>query len=86
MKSTKRTIVANIIFERKDGKLLITHPEYGFSDTFENEDEAIETIIHCIVELLQQTNYNIRDLMKENTDKLTICIKTAVQSELTSNS
>lgn len=65
---------------------MLTYPEYGFTDTFENEDEAIETIIYSIVEVLQQTNYNIRDLMKENPDKLTIYIKTVVQSELTSNS
>ena len=86
MKTTNRAIVANIVFERKDGKIMITYPEYGISDTFENEDEANETIIYSIVEVLQQTNYNIRDLMKENPDKLTICIKTAVHSELTSNS
>ena len=86
MKANNRCVSGNITIERKDGKIAITYPEYGFSDTLENEDDAIETIIHSIVELLQQTNYNIRDLMKENPDKLTISIKTVVQSELTSNS
>lgn len=86
MKTTNRCISGNIAIERKDGKIMLTYPEYGFTDTFENEDEAIETIIYSIVEVLQQTNYNIRDLMKENPDKLTIYIKTVVQSELTSNS
>ena len=82
MKISERHIRSNIIIERKDGKLTLTYPEYWFKDTFENESEAIETLIYSIVELLQQSNFNIRDAMGEKWDKVQVFIKTSVITEI----
>lgn len=82
MKISERNIHSSIIIERKDGKLTLSYPEYGFKDTFDNENEAIETVIYSAVELLQQTNFNMRDAMNEKFDKLELIINTCVKSEI----
>lgn len=81
-KISERCIHGNIIIDHKDGKITLTYPEYGFKDTFETTDEAIETLIYSIVELLQQTNFNIRDVIGEKWDKVQVFIKTSVISEI----
>lgn len=82
MKISERHIRSNIIIERKDGKTTLIYPEHGFKDTFENTDEAIETVIYSIVELLQQTNFNIGDVMEGKWDKVHVFIRTSVKTEI----
>lgn len=86
MKTINRCISGSIVVERKDGKIMVNHPVFGLTESFDTEDAALNYIIKCLVSALQESSYNIQDLIKENPDKLDIIFKFFVKSELTSNS
>lgn len=81
-KNTNRCISAGINVERKDGKTVVNHPAFGLTESFDTEDAAISYIIKCLLSALQETNYNMQDLMKENPDKIDIIFKFYVKSEI----
>ena len=86
MEKTNRCISGNISIERKDKQLEVIHPLIGCKETFLTKLEAVEYVEKCLISALQETSFNLRDLLRKDPDKLQIIFKFYVKSELTSNS
>lgn len=86
METTNRCISGNITITRKDNQIEVNHPLIGCKETFLTKREAVEYAEKCLISALQETSYNLRDLMRKDQDKLQIIYKFYVKSELTSNS
>ena len=57
-------------------------PETGYNKIYENDSEAIETAFFIILDMIKQTNLNIRDLLNKRPDKMQIVIQSIVISEI----
>lgn len=57
-------------------------PETGYKETFDNEDDALEPILFCMLEVFNQNKNNILDLMREKPDKMQLVVKSIVISEI----
>ena len=86
MEKTNRCISGNITIERKDKQIEVNHPLLGSKETFLTMREAVEYAEKYLISALQETSFNIRDLLRKDPDKLEIIFKSYVKSELTSNS
>ena len=86
MEKTNRCISGNIAIERKDKQLEVIHHLIGCKETFLTKREAVEYVEKCLIRALQETSFNMRDLLRKDPDKLQIIFKFYVKSELTSNS
>ena len=86
MEKTNRCISGNITIERKDKQIEVIHPLIGYKETFLTMREAVEYAEKYLISALQETSFNMRDLLRKDPDKLEIIFKSYVKSELTSNS
>lgn len=86
METTNRCISGNITITRKDNQIEVIHPLIGCKETFLTKREAVEYVEKCLISALQESSFNLRDLMRKDPDKLQIIFKFYVKSELTSNS
>ena len=75
-----------MIITRKDNKIEVNHPLLECNETFLTKHEAVEYVEKYLINALQESCFNLRDLMRKNPDKLQIIFKFYVKSELTSNS
>lgn len=86
METTNRCISGNITITRKDKQIEVNHPLLGCKETFLTKREAVEYVEKCLISALQESSFNLRDLMRKDPDKLQLIFKFYVKSELTSNS
>lgn len=86
MEKTNSCISGNITIERKDKQIEVNHPLLGCKETFLTKREAVEYAEKYLISALQESCFNLRDLMRKDPDKLQIIFKFYVISELTSNS
>ena len=86
METTNRCISGNITIERKDKQIEVIHPLIGYKETFLTMREAVEYAEKYLISALQETYFNMQDLLRKDPDKLQIIFKSYVKSELTSNS
>ena len=82
MERHNRPISLDLVIERKAQNIDIRMPETGYKETFDNEDDALETTLFCMLEAFNQIKYNILDLMKEKPDKMQLAIESIVISEI----
>ena len=82
MEKTKRWITGALIFERKEKQLKVTHYGLGVKETFSTKPEAVEYIEKCLIRALQETSFNLRDLLRKDPDKLQLVFKFYVTSEI----
>lgn len=86
METTNRCISGNITITRKDKQFEVIHPLIGCKETFITKREAVEYAEKYLISALQETCFNMQDLLRKDPDKLQIIFKFYVISELTSNS
>ena len=86
METTNRCISGNITITRKDKQIEVNHPLLECKETFLTKREAVEYVEKYLINALQESCFNLRDLMRKDPDKLQIIFKFYVKSELTSNS
>ena len=75
METTNRCISGNITITRKDKQIEVNHPLLECKETFLTKREAVEYVEKYLINALQESCFNLRDLMRKDPDKLQIIFK-----------